>query len=352
MLRLSNLFYAPIESVKKVIYLGAETKYNLSSALPGVNYTKLTVDDFIVETSGAGRSANTTHIPDHDFGVYIGSSGSYNLTKTYNSETGELVISSTFGISGSAPSMSCSSSGATSIKVYAMLDNIPKLFAAIYGAQELYTNATGSVDIKTKLPTMYSSLIASDFAIYPNNASASNTTRSSPVMNYRSFDGTGDYRHTVTRSYNSETGVLTFTINHYDYAYLDTSGYVTPPSASASVTSSCNIYLMVKHKLATKVGRFVTSGINGGKSVDVTKIPNYEHLTTNNFIIDLVAGNSGTFTWHDGTRPGEGETSRSATATASFSTSKSYNAETGLFSFSISGNRNSSFEYNIYEIDP
>ena len=76
-----------------VINLGTGTSFDVSSYS---GYKNFTIDNFIVEVNGGSFSASGSY---NDIVTPVSGSGSYTVTKTYDSETGQLTIS---GLSGSS----------------------------------------------------------------------------------------------------------------------------------------------------------------------------------------------------------------------------------------------------------
>ena len=85
-------------STGRLIDLGTSTSYNIKALLPDVDYTQLTVDDFIIlaNVSNSSTSASVYDYPDS--GSLSASSCSYTRNVGYNPSTGVLTAYSTLYI--------------------------------------------------------------------------------------------------------------------------------------------------------------------------------------------------------------------------------------------------------------
>ncbi|MBQ8984667.1 hypothetical protein IJ098_02315 [Candidatus Saccharibacteria bacterium] len=95
-----------------MVDLGTGTSFDIKALAPGVDYSQLTVDNFISET-------NSGSTPDRSTEVKCGSScayGVFSLIKTYNATTG--ILSSYMQTRTWAYKADWSGNGVTSVHVY------------------------------------------------------------------------------------------------------------------------------------------------------------------------------------------------------------------------------------------
>ena len=89
----------PIETIENevnlsnVYYLGQGTSFDVKSLLPNIDYTKLTIDNFIVEIVSMPSAAAgvVLYSAGGNWGGAV--AGGFNTSKTYNTDTGILTIS-------------------------------------------------------------------------------------------------------------------------------------------------------------------------------------------------------------------------------------------------------------------
>lgn len=94
---LNELYETTINSKQDIYYLGTGTSFDIKTLLPDVDYTKLTVDNFIIPL---GTSTLEGGFYDANGGVYIYFDGIGNktaninitLSKAYDNQTGILTI--------------------------------------------------------------------------------------------------------------------------------------------------------------------------------------------------------------------------------------------------------------------
>lgn len=208
---------------------------------------------------------------------------------------------------------------------------------------------TQSLDVSQILPDIYHNLTTDNFIIQPQAVSTTNRTSGASIAEWRSIDGSGNFKHEVVKSYDAETGILTFHEYNYDHNGSDDYG-------GAWVTSSnyatCDVYVYSEDIAMQLSASKLKTGTGSTDTVNIGELNNFEEYTADDFIVGITSGNSGTYTYrYSGHDDGDGDDddySRTFTSTSSFSISKSYNQQTGVFAFSISANRNNTFGYEIY----
>ena len=84
--------YAKYKTQSSIINLGTGTSFNIQTLAPDVDYTKLTVDNFIIGTTSASQNiANFTN--GNSYKLSTGGFTGFTLNKSYNNTTGILTIS-------------------------------------------------------------------------------------------------------------------------------------------------------------------------------------------------------------------------------------------------------------------
>lgn len=180
----------------KAIDLGTAQTFNIRTLLPNVDYTQLTTNNFVIVTSST-LSHGSTPVYYEGQRTYVNES----CTKSYNSSTGVLTCRLNWNYLASG---NVDTTDYASCHVYYVKD-ISKLISLGAGT---------SFNIRTLYPNLYQSLTVDNFAMITIN-NASDSARSSGSRVSASV--------TFTKSYNSSTGVFTFSC---DASYTPTNCYI------------------------------------------------------------------------------------------------------------------------------
>lgn len=127
-------FAVEINKLNNVIYLGEGTSFDIKAKYPAL-YSKLTVDNFIVESTTASASGQSGGTVGKSGGGFARPRCSYSATTTlakqYNATTGALTCSVNVGVSGSiggceGDEFNNGGNGSGKCKVYLIIGNIKK----------------------------------------------------------------------------------------------------------------------------------------------------------------------------------------------------------------------------------
>lgn len=208
------------------------------------------------------------------------------------------------------------------------------------------SKATGSVNVASLYPDLYTKLTIDNFFIVPDNASKSATSTTGQFAVWRNMPTSYKSTDVLTKSYNSSTGVLTFELSIYARSIIDCTGHCASADASATLIVPCDIYIYhndIKSKTLYKIG--TTYGSSA--TINLSTIDGYKAIWSTDILVALKSCNvSGS---HTGTNYGhqsdyDSDRTATTTVTVSYQTTTSYKRDTGTLSFSValSGDTNTS----------
>ncbi len=219
-------------------YLGRGTSFNVASSYPWIDTTQLTIDNFVIGVDSEARISAQAKVGSL-YNYTSASHTAFNISKSYNPSTGVLTLGgNTYSIKA------CLSDSYTYCSNASAGGSVsPFVYLNINSSKFIDLGTGTSFNIKTSYPNIdYASLTEKNFIVGTMAATNLTGTSANSAHQYLSTYMSG---FSLSKSYNTSTGVLSVGGNGYSFCACNDDSYLYCCDVNRSGSVTPHAYLIL-----------------------------------------------------------------------------------------------------------